>query len=749
MIRNSARVFAAGFCLAFFCASMFAQTPPDKLRPHIALVLEGGGALGLAHIGVIKVIEELGIPVDIVVGTSMGAVVGGFYAQGYGAARLEEIALGVDWTGIFSEGVNSSEEGFRNRLDRSRYFASIDFDRRGFKTPGSLLSGRKLLYFLDRSTISEPSMIDFDSLPRRYRAVATDLATGERVVIERGSLADAMRASMGIPGVFTPYLLEGRYLVDGGIVDNLPVGKAKDLGADLVIAVDLLSGTPFALEEFDRNPLDALSRTMDIMIQSNVKKQLPDADLVVTVDLSGYQTADFNKTAQIMACGEKAARDRRSELEAFMAKLGALPPGEADIHPKTLTPIRQVIVEGGDARDRAKIDALFAPIVGLPPNDTATYLDQAVAALEKLGIYESIRVRRTDDEEIPTLLVTLKKRAKPGHSIRLGIEYASTYSDSTVSKLSLTPGIVLQGLTTEDSRLAVNIRILDSPALEASFVQPVGAYFFVEGVLHASQDVDTYSSDSAISYLYQTQAMDIGINVGANPVRWAEVSTGLSYEWMQSDQLPAIRSGSEVGSVPMGHAFFSIRRFDSPVFPTRGISTKLRYDQSLSGGGTSRIFRTLTTEGVYVPSFNIPFSLTIHWKGGSDFSEYADDPTAAPLSYKPDLMDRHLFPGPLEVVERVGSHIAGLGGEIKFQLNWASRAIGIPSFLLFQTATGMVLQDMADIDAVSKSILWDAALGIGARVNDGFGISFRVGVHSGFVRGLRPFVAFDMGSIGY
>jgi len=197
-------------------------------------------------------------------------------------------------------------------------------------------------------------------------------------------------------------------LVDGGIVDNLPVETARDLGADLVIAVDLPGGTPFALEEFDRNPLDALNRTMDIMIRSNVKKQLPGADLVVTVNLSGYQTTDFGKAAEVMALGEKTARDLRSELEAFKAKLGDFPPGKADIHPKTLTPIRQVIVEGGDAKDRAQIDALFAPIVGLPPNDMAAYLDKAVATLENLGIYESIRVGRTDDEAIPTLSVSLK-----------------------------------------------------------------------------------------------------------------------------------------------------------------------------------------------------------------------------------------------------------------------------------------------------------------------------------------------------
>ena len=747
MTRIGIRTFAAACCLALFCASASAQAPSGKPRPIVALVLEGGGALGLAHIGVIKVIEELGIPVDIVVGTSMGAIVGGFYAQGHDAAGLDKIVRGVDWSGILSEGVNSSEERYRARIDRSRYFASVGFDRRGFEIPGSLLSGRKLLYFLDRSTISEPCPVDFDTLPRRYRAVAADLSTGERVVLDRGSLADVMRASMGLPGVLAPHLVEGRYLVDGGMVDNLPVGTARELGADLIIAIDLLGGIPFAPEEFDRNPLDALNRTMEIMIRSNVKGQLPGADLVVTVDLSGYQTTDFGEAAEIMALGEKAARDRSVELMAFKTKLGVLPSGEADIQPKAQTPIQQVIIKGGNEKDRAQAYRLFAPMIGKIPDEVQ--LERAIDSLEALGIYEYIRVRRTDEGAVPAISVILTKHVSPGHTLGLGIEYVSTYSGSTVSRFSLTPSIIFRGLTTDDSRLAVNLQVLDSPALEASFVQPIGRYLFVEGFFFARRDTETYSSDSSIRYLYQTQAMDIGINVGANPARWAEVSIGLSYEWIQSDPVPGPRAGDATGSIPMGHAFSSIRRFDSPVFPTEGVSISLQYDQSLSEAGTARIFRTLMAEGVYIPPLNIPFSFTVWGKAGSDFSEYADDSTAAPLSYKPDLANRHFFPGPLEFSERIGSHIAGVGGEIKFQLGWASRTIGFPSFLLLQTAAGTVLQDISEIDRTPEFTHWEAAIGAGTRLNDAFGASLRVGVLRGFEGDPRSFFAIDLGSIGY
>lgn len=746
---NIRRVIIISLILSLFCLVASAQDPAVEPRPQVALVLEGGAALGLAHIGVIKIIEELGIPVDIVVGTSMGATVGGFYAEGFNAAALEEIALDIDWFDVFFEGVTSSEENFRSRVDGSRYFASLGFDARGLKTPGRVLSGRKMIYLLDRLTISQPSPLDFDTLPRRYRAVTVDLATGERVVIGNGSLADAMRASMGIPGLFAPYLIGDRYLVDGGAVDNLPVDVARGLGADLIIAVDLIGGTPFSPEEFDRNPLDALNRTVMIMLRENVKVQLPGADLVVSVDLTGYQPTDFGKTAEIIALGEKSARALRSELEAFKARLGSLLTEETDIGLKDQPSIQKVIVEGGNEKDRARVRALCTQIYGLSSTETVEKLYDTIEILEELGIYESIRVRRSEDESIPTLVLTLKRRQEPGQSVRLGLEYESSYSGSNVGWFSLLPSIVFRDLTTDDSRLAINMRILDSPALNVSFVQPISERLFVEGVLQARQNTEAFSNESTVDFLYQNRAVNIGINVGINPAKWAEASLGLSYEWMQYDQIPFIRSGERMASAPMAHARFLINKLDSPVFPSRGLSAQISYDQSLSWTGNSRYFGTITSSGVYIPSCAVPVSFSGFWKVGSDFSALSDDSGAAPLNYKPDLADRNFFMGPLEAEERIGSHIAGLGGEIKFQINWASVAIGFPSFLLVQSAAGFVLQDMADINRLSELSHLSAMLGVGTRINDGFGVSLRVGILRGFSRSFRPFVTFNLGSIGY
>lgn len=734
-------------CIGLFCSVATAQAPLEKPRPRVALVLEGGGALGLAHIGVIKVIEEIGIPVDIVVGTSMGAIVGGFYAQGYDAASLEEITLGIDWIGIFSEGMIPSEERYRDRLDRSRYFASIDFDSRGFKIPSSLLSGRKLLYFLDVSTISEPTPVDFDTLPRQYRAVAADLATGERVVIDKGSFADAMRASMGIPGIFSTHLIDGRYLVDGGAIDNLPVGTAIDLGADLVIAVDLLGGNPFAPEEFDRNPLDALKRTMEMMIRANVKEQLPHADLVITVDLTGYQWTDFLKSDEIMRQGEKAARDARTGLMDFKTRLGTLQPIKEAFQVRPQPPIQQLIIKGGDAKGRAKAYKLFSPIIGMIPDKEI--LDTSIASLESLGIYEFIRIQTSDEAGVPALVVMLTEREPPSESIRLGLTYDTTYSRSTSSNFSLSPSIIIRGITSNDSSLAVDFRVLDSPALEVSFIQPLGAYLFIEGFFDARRETQTYSNDLASTYRHQSQAIDVGIRAGTNLTKWSEAAIGFSYEWVQSDPVPNTRSGVAAESRPMAHALFSMHRFDSTILPIEGVYASLQYHQSLYKTQAVGIFQTLMLEGLYMPALNSPVSLALGGGIGSDFSKVADSYNAAPFYYKPDLANRHFSPGPLEVHERIGSHIASIGGEIKFKMDWAFNIIGLPSFLLVQAAAGTVLQDISQIQNVSEFIHLNTALGVGARLNDAFGISLRIGLIRGFGGGLRSFFALDLGSIGF
>ena len=202
-------------------------------RPRLTLVLSGGGARGAAHIGVLKVLEELRVPVDLIVGTSMGSIVGGLYATGWTPAEIEDILAGIDFGTVFVDYPRRADETFRRKGDDREFLIPFKLRFKGWKPylPQSFLGGQRLETLLRTLEIQATGARDFDDFPIPFRAVAADLATGEAVIIDQGSLATAMRASMAVPGMFAPVTMGERQLVDGGSASNLPIGIAQDLGA--------------------------------------------------------------------------------------------------------------------------------------------------------------------------------------------------------------------------------------------------------------------------------------------------------------------------------------------------------------------------------------------------------------------------------------------------------------------------------------------------------------------------------------
>ena len=210
-------------------------------RPTVGLVLSGGGARGAAHAGVIQVLEELHVPVDLVVGTSMGAIVGGLYASGLTGDELLEVIETADWSDLFLDRPPRRDRSFRRKSDDVGFLVDFDVGVRadGLVFPQGLVQGQKLELALRRLVLPVSTVPDFDQLPIPFRAVATDIVNGEMVVLESGDIASAMRASMSAPGVFKPVRIDDRLLVDGGIANNLPIQLAKDMGAEVLVVVDV------------------------------------------------------------------------------------------------------------------------------------------------------------------------------------------------------------------------------------------------------------------------------------------------------------------------------------------------------------------------------------------------------------------------------------------------------------------------------------------------------------------------------
>src|SRR5579863_2463762 len=354
---------------AWPASSWAAADPPD--RPRICLVLSGGGARGMAHIGVLKVLEDLQIPIDCIAGTSMGAIVGGLYASGMTAKQIDATMRSLDWQEAFRDTPPRRDLAFRRKQDDRNYLVRLPLGLKHGKLllPKGLIQGQKLQETLRQLTLPFSNTTNFDLLPTPFRAVATDLETGNAVLMDRGDLAIAMRASMSAPGVFAPVELDGRLLVDGGLAENLPINVARAMHADILIVSDV---------SFPLQPRDALDSALSIsnqMLAILVRKDsdrqrasLGSRDVLIEPDLGLTPSTAFSAAATVISRGEDAARADRAVLEAYsvgdaayreyLARRGAREPG--------LPPIKFVRVDPQSKRYEKTILAEMQPLVGKP-----------------------------------------------------------------------------------------------------------------------------------------------------------------------------------------------------------------------------------------------------------------------------------------------------------------------------------------------------------------------------------------------
>ena len=333
------RLFALCLLLAVGLSSVFSKTASgadptansgtDRDRKPVfeqdfvvGLTLSGGGAAGLAHIGVLKVFEEAGIPVDLVTGTSMGSIVGALYAMGYTPEQMEQVVLQAEWRELFEERIRREHLPMDEKQYDGLFNISFPVEGTQVKFPTGLVSGNHIFNMLARLTWPYHDLDDFLQLPRPFLCIATDLETGEQVILDQGFLPDALRASMSIPSIFDPVWVDGKYLVDGGIVNNMPVQEAFDIGADFVIAINSSPDLKPADELL--NLPDVLTQTISIGMRSSMRIQRDMADFNVQPDLSQYTALSFGEVEEIIQAGEQAARARIDEIQALADSLHSL-----------------------------------------------------------------------------------------------------------------------------------------------------------------------------------------------------------------------------------------------------------------------------------------------------------------------------------------------------------------------------------------------------------------------------------------
>ena len=563
------------------------ETDPDPNRPRIGLVLGGGGARGSAHVGVLQVLEDLRIPVDAIAGTSIGSIVGALYASGWSPDEMDALMTTTDWLRVLDDYPPRGELSFRRKRDDAGFLIPItlgfDFDEIAFQFPTGALGGRNVESLLEALTAHVHSVDDFDELPIPFRCVAADLADGSMRVFEAGRLAEAVRASMSLPGIFAPFEIDGRSYVDGGIVDNVPVDVARAMGVDIVIAVDV--GTPLAKPEQLGSLLGVTDQVIGIMMQQNIARQLDSldvGDVLITPELDEITVLDF----ALAELGIERGREAASRATDRLAPLGVDETtwGEFLTRQRRERPIPRIHEVRIDNRSRLS-NELIREVVR-QPDDAPLDLDTLTKDVARLGGYRvfdriSFSLVDREDEQRDTdqlppadLLIRADDRDLGPHYLQFGLQLANDFrGDSDFNAALRHTWLPINELGGE-WRNELQVGAITRASTE--FYQPVTAtqeWFVVprieyvseriplllDGVPIASADVDSLSSSLA---------------VGRTINDVAEFRTGYAYVESQTELNLGIAGGGE--TFPFlnsdGYLFtrLTVDSLDSLNYPTTG-----------------------------------------------------------------------------------------------------------------------------------------------------------------------------------
>jgi NTE family protein len=496
-------------------------------------VLSGGGARGSAHVGVLKVMEELRIPVDYVVGTSMGSIVGGLYASGLSPEEIEEGFRTVDWTTAFNDKPDRKRISFRLKEDDVQALLPFELGvgKGGISTRAGVINGQKINVILRSMVVHTVGIDGFDELQLPYRAVAADLQTGDAVVLDRGDLALAMRASMSVPGVFTPVVIDDRALVDGGIAMNLPVEVAQRMGAKRIIAVDV--GTPPKGDARSLSAVGVVSHTFSVLAKRNVGEQvkrLSADDLLIVPELDEIGSSDFDKLLKGVGIGEQAARRVESDLRRFsvserefaeyLARQRTIPREQREA-----IQVDKVEVNG---LTRTNPSFFIRRLKTRPGEPLATEaINDDLERIQQLGEFESVDIRIVEDENATTLVFDAREKSwGPGY-LRFGLGVESNFDGD--SEFRAIVNYRRAEINRKGGEWKTVATIGDPFSVNTELFQPLGLggyHWFVAPGLSFTRNKDERFLPGGAFELVDVDIGWAGLDVGAQFRNWGEIRIG-------------------------------------------------------------------------------------------------------------------------------------------------------------------------------------------------------------------------------
>lgn len=460
---------------ALFITILFAllagqsTTLQAQQRPKVGLVLSGGGAKGFAHIGAIKVLEEAGIQVDIITGTSIGSIVGGFYAMGYPIEFIDSLVRHANWQYLLTDDINRNDMALYEKDIQDLYFFQLPFKNGKFSLPGGVIAGRNLLNLFARYSFPVHNQEDFTKFPRAFACIAADAITGEVVVLDHGYFPDAIRASMSIPTFFEPVEIDGHLLVDGGLINNFPVQEAINLGADIIIGIDVQSPIFSTKDEILANPTRILVQAGNILRQPLYDRNLKLCDYFIRPDIVDFSSASFFDADTLIKRGEEAARKMLPafvQLADSIDKIAPSTPKKQLCYTADSILVNSIEIEGLDDKEAEQ----FLSIIEV--EEGKSYLVDAISykinrAYEHM-LYQRIDTRFRSSPDTIGYDLIVKVVQNSNHSFNLGLHFNNYFN------ASVRINVVYRNATRQSGRLSFSGELGENHYLKAEYLKDNG-----------------------------------------------------------------------------------------------------------------------------------------------------------------------------------------------------------------------------------------------------------------------------------
>jgi NTE family protein len=597
------------------------QKPATSKRPTVGLVLQGGGALGLAHVGVITWLEEHHIPIDYIAGTSMGGLVGGVYATGHNAAEMRQIVNGIDWDQVLSGQTPFDDLAFRRKEDARDYPNSLEFGlRKGLQFPEGFNSGQQVSLVLDKIALPYSEIKSFSDLPTPFACVATDLVTEKPRVFRSGSLSLALRSTMSLPGIFTPVRTKDAVYADGGLLNNIPVNVAKDMGADLTVAIHLAEAPmpPNA----NLSTFSVLGQSLSVMISANELKNMENADILISVPVQKWGALSFDAADAIIKAGYDAAAAKSKVLLTLAVDDANWNQYLADRASRRRTnPVPTFIaVDGVDQDLSRRVEEQMAPLAGKLINFDE--LDQAIMHLKGFGRYSVLSYSFEERNGQQGLLVKTEE---------------NSYGPPIVRPLILIDGSSLKNVTFNlgarltwfdvggfRSEWRNDIIMFSEYGLRSEYYHPftpLTRWFIAPRLLADDNPLYLYNDNKLFS-IYRRSTLGGGADVGYQFGRTGELRVGYEGGWQDFER--QIGNASELVNFSGGYGTtrvqYKLDRLDDPVIPRAGQSFTGDFYWYNASPEAPKPYPVLEGEGQVFYKLNEPSSVFLSGSAGTTFN---------------------------------------------------------------------------------------------------------------------------------